>query len=263
QLYMSGGTLPSGFVLTAAGPRQAARRSGYAAAISRADDRALAQTVRARDAVTARWRELGARRGRLRAALRDRREALVTAARQRRRRRLVLVTSTRRLGRLQARETRLESESRRLAALGGGARVVGLRADRSTRLPAGATTADGGWTWPASGPLTSGFGMRWGSLHGGIDVGAPEGAPIVAASDGVVRSAGYESGYGNMVVVDHGGGITTAYAHQSSIATAVGAHVGAGDHIGSVGSTGNVTGPHLHFEVRVGGSPVDPMGYLP
>ena len=121
----------------------------------------------------------------------------------------------------------------------------------------------GGWTWPTSGPVTSGFGYRWGRMHEGIDIGAPEGTPIYAASAGTVSFAGVMGGYGNMVLVDHGGGIVTAYAHQSSIHVGPGTSVAAGQQIGAVGSTGASTGPHLHFEVRVGGSPQDPMGYLP
>jgi murein DD-endopeptidase MepM/ murein hydrolase activator NlpD len=121
----------------------------------------------------------------------------------------------------------------------------------------------GGWAWPARGPVTSGFGYRWGRLHAGIDIGAPTGAPIYAAKGGVVSYAGVMGGYGNIVVVDHGGGMTTRYAHQSRLAASVGQTVRPGDQIGYVGSTGNVTGPHLHFEVRINDQPQDPIGYLP
>ena len=100
-------------------------------------------------------------------------------------------------------------------------------------------------------------------MHEGIDIGAPEGAPIYAASAGTVSFAGVMGGYGNMMLVDHGGGVVTAYAHQSSFFVGVGQSVSAGQQIGSVGSTGASTGPHLHFEVRVGGAPNDPLGYLP
>jgi len=99
-------------------------------------------------------------------------------------------------------------------------------------------------------------------MHEGIDIGAPMGAPIVASAAGTVIVAAYDGGYGNLVVIDHGGGIATAYAHQSSIAVSVGQQVSQGETIGYVGSTGHSTGPHLHFEVRVNGTPVDPLGYL-
>jgi len=123
--------------------------------------------------------------------------------------------------------------------------------------------AEGGWGWPARGSVTSGFGYRWGRLHAGIDIGAPTGAPIYAARGGVVSYAGVMGGYGNIIVVDHGNGMTTRYAHQSALGANVGQTVRVGDRIGSVGSTGNSTGPHLHFEVRINDGPQNPIGYLP
>jgi murein DD-endopeptidase MepM/ murein hydrolase activator NlpD len=119
-----------------------------------------------------------------------------------------------------------------------------------------------GLIWPASGPVTSPFGYRWGRLHEGIDIGAPYGAPIVAAAAGRVIYCGWLGGYGNLTVIDHGGGLATAYGHQSSIVVACGQEVSQGQVIGYVGSTGHSTGPHLHFEVRVNGTAVDPLGYL-
>jgi murein DD-endopeptidase MepM/ murein hydrolase activator NlpD len=117
-------------------------------------------------------------------------------------------------------------------------------------------------------PITSGFGPRvhpiYGDvrMHTGIDFGASSGTPIRAAADGVVVSAGPLGGYGNATVIDHGNGLATLYGHQSSIAVSPGQHVGRGQVIGYVGCTGLCTGPHLHFEVRVRGTPVDPMQYL-
>jgi murein DD-endopeptidase MepM/ murein hydrolase activator NlpD len=99
-------------------------------------------------------------------------------------------------------------------------------------------------------------------MHEGIDIGAPYGAPIYAAASGTVIYCGWESGYGNLTVIDHGGNLATAYGHQSSIVVACGQQVTQGQVIGYVGSTGHSTGPHLHFEVRINGAPVDPMGYL-
>ncbi len=124
------------------------------------------------------------------------------------------------------------------------------------------TVSSAGLVWPVSGPVTSPFGWRWGRMHEGIDIGVSYGTPIHAAASGTVIYCGWESGYGNLTVLDHGGNLATAYGHQSSIAVSCGQHVTQGDVIGYVGSTGHSTGPHLHFEVRVNGSPVDPMGYL-
>jgi murein DD-endopeptidase MepM/ murein hydrolase activator NlpD len=119
-----------------------------------------------------------------------------------------------------------------------------------------------GFIWPVSGPVVSGYGMRWGQLHAGIDIAVPAGTPIRAAASGTVVLAAYTGGYGNYACVDHGGGVSTCYAHQSSYAVSSGQSVGQGQVIGSVGCTGHCFGDHLHFEVRVNGSPVDPMGYL-
>jgi murein DD-endopeptidase MepM/ murein hydrolase activator NlpD len=119
-----------------------------------------------------------------------------------------------------------------------------------------------GFIWPVNGPVVSPFGMRWGVLHAGIDIAVPAGTPIRAAASGTVVLAAYTDGYGNYTCIDHGGGISTCYAHQSSYAVSSGQSVDQGQVIGSVGCTGHCFGDHLHFEVRVNGSPVDPLGYL-
>ncbi|WP_338468486.1 M23 family metallopeptidase [Novosphingobium sp. ZN18A2] len=120
---------------------------------------------------------------------------------------------------------------------------------------------------PLSSPiLTSRFGMRWHPLlggerwHSGVDLGAPYGAPIEATADGIVRSAGWAGGYGLMVSLDNGKGVQTRYAHMSRMTVAAGQAVHAGDVIGYVGSTGLSTGPHLHYEVRIDGHAVNPLG---
>jgi murein DD-endopeptidase MepM/ murein hydrolase activator NlpD len=118
-----------------------------------------------------------------------------------------------------------------------------------------------GFIWPVGGPVVSGFGWRWGRMHEGLDIAAGYGTPIAAAASGTVIYAGWMGGYGNLIIIDHGGGIATAYAHQSSFAVG-GGPVSQGQTIGFVGCTGHCYGPHLHFEVRVNGSAVDPLGYL-
>jgi murein DD-endopeptidase MepM/ murein hydrolase activator NlpD len=122
--------------------------------------------------------------------------------------------------------------------------------------------------WPAAGSVTSGYGYRvhpiFGDrrLHTGIDIGAPYGAPVIASDGGYVVFAGVMSGYGNAIVIDHGGGLGTTYNHLSSFTVSSGQTVARGAQIGNVGCSGYCTGAHLHFEVRVDGSPVDPMPYL-
>jgi murein DD-endopeptidase MepM/ murein hydrolase activator NlpD len=125
----------------------------------------------------------------------------------------------------------------------------------------GSGVSAGGLIWPVNGPITSGFGPRWGSFHEGIDIGAACGTPIHAAASGTVIYSGWMDGYGNFVIIDHGNGLATAYGHQSAIYVS-GGSVSQGQTIGAVGSTGHSTGCHLHFEVRVNGNPVDPLGYL-
>ncbi len=124
-------------------------------------------------------------------------------------------------------------------------------------------TSSAGYIWPLNGAVTSYYGPRWGSMHTGIDIDGVTGQPVVASKAGSVIMAGSYSGYGNAVIVDHGGGYQTLYAHLSSFAVSSGQSVGQGQTVGAVGCTGSCTGDHLHFEVRVNGSPTDPMQYLP
>ena len=177
----------------------------------------------------------------------------------------------------------LEEETRELAA----ASRRSARAERTSRSAAGGSSnsnsssgeqpaqssgssgeassgsGGGGWQWPAQGRVTSGYGTRWGRLHAGIDVANSTGTPVVASRGGRVTHAGSMSGYGNTVLIDHGGGIVTVYAHLNSIAVGTGQQVGGGQRIGGMGCSGSCTGTHVHFEVRVNGNAQNPRGYLP
>jgi murein DD-endopeptidase MepM/ murein hydrolase activator NlpD len=126
----------------------------------------------------------------------------------------------------------------------------------------GTVPVTGPWTRPALGPISSGFGMRWGRLHAGIDFAARPGSVIRAASSGTVTLARWYGGYGNAVDLDHGGGLMTRYGHASELLVVPGEYVTVGQPIALVGSTGDSTGPHLHFEVRVRNTPVDPIPFL-
>ncbi|MDI6868389.1 MAG: peptidoglycan DD-metalloendopeptidase family protein [Coprothermobacterota bacterium] len=124
--------------------------------------------------------------------------------------------------------------------------------------------SEAGLIWPVGGNITSYFGYRsWGDFHRGIDIGAAYGTPVAAAADGIVVAAEYRGTYGNMILIAHAGGISTVYAHLSGFAVGPGDTVSQGEVIGWVGMTGLTTGPHLHFEVRVGGEFVDPLEWLP
>jgi murein DD-endopeptidase MepM/ murein hydrolase activator NlpD len=153
------------------------------------------------------------------------------------------------------------------AALGARIRAAEARAG-GTPLSTGAVgTSSSGLIWPVSGPISSPFGPRClpngdCSFHPGVDIAVGSGTPIKAAASGTVIYAGWMEGYGNFVVIDHGNHLATAYAHQSTISVANGASVAQGQVIGYSGCTGYCFGPHLHFEVRVNGSPVDPLRYL-
>jgi murein DD-endopeptidase MepM/ murein hydrolase activator NlpD len=129
--------------------------------------------------------------------------------------------------------------------------------------------SSGGFIWPVVGPITSGYGWRIHPIfkvpefHTGIDIGVPYGTPILAAKSGVVTYSGWGTGYGNLVILDNGSGIETRYSHASRLVAYVGERVKQGQVIAYVGSTGWSTGPHLFFEIRINGKPVNPLNYLP
>ncbi len=127
----------------------------------------------------------------------------------------------------------------------------------------GAFSGTGGpLSMPVRGVFTSPFGFRWGRLHAGVDIGAPNGTPIHAADSGRVVLLGWTGGYGNYTCIQHTSSMSTCYAHQSRYATSMGAQVRRAQLIGYVGNTGHSFGDHLHFEVRINGNPVDPVPYL-
>jgi murein DD-endopeptidase MepM/ murein hydrolase activator NlpD len=198
----------------------------------------------ARDAIALQKQELERTRAKL-----ERRTAELAAARKRQR-------DT--LGEVRAQKKQLEGDlseiseeiQEQLAALGGGT------------LPAGPIQGGAnGFIWPVNGPITSGFGMRWGRMHEGVDISSPSGTPIRAAKSGSIVLASAYGGYGNYTCISHGGGLSTCYAHQSRFARTSGS-INRGNVLGYVGCTGHCFGDHLHFEVRINGQAVDPLGYL-
>jgi murein DD-endopeptidase MepM/ murein hydrolase activator NlpD len=143
------------------------------------------------------------------------------------------------------------------------AELQAAQSETTTPLPSGPIQGESasGFIWPVNGPVVSPFGMRWGRLHAGIDIAVPAGTPIRASKSGTVALAAPYGGYGNYTCIDHGGGVSSCYAHQSSFAVTSGSVI-QGQVIGYVGCTGHCFGDHLHFEIRVNGAPTDPLGYL-
>ncbi len=234
--------------------RVASARAGLADA-RRRTAAARNEAVRLERGVAARTSEQRAVVARLAAS----RDALVTAQAERR---AALGSIEESQEEVLAEIDALEAQS---AALAAAIRAAQAEAAAQTGAPAAAPVVGGGngiLSWPVSGPVTSGFGPRWGRMHEGIDIAVPTGTAVGASAPGTVIYAGWLGGYGNLVVVDHGNGLSTAYAHNSSLVLGVGASVGTGTTIALSGNTGNSSGPHVHFEVRVGGSAVDPLGYL-
>ena len=242
----------------------------YLGAIAAQDKRVAAQVATAKLAVTrARAKTAAVRKG-----LREETYVIAARAQQQAILRGELLTSrnslaTARAGKAhalvatKAQEQEAIQESAAIQAASAAIAAKIQAADGGSSNGTAASPSAAGFIWPVSGPITSPFGMRWGTLHPGIDIGVPTGTPIHAAAAGTVIYCGWEEGYGNLVVIDHHNGLATAYGHQSRIASSCGQNVAQGEVIGYSGCTGFCTGPHVHFEVRVNGTPVDPLGYLP
>ena len=225
--------------------RQAKRQADELAALERRIEDAA-------NAILARRNEVAAVKGRL---VRSRTE--LQGARDDRRTTLAHVRSSR---------VRLEGDLRALEAEQARVQQSLQNAQRNAFTPPSGggpiRRGSGSLIWPVNGPVVSPFGMRWGRLHAGIDIAVPAGTPIRAADSGRVVLMGWVGGYGNYTCIQHTSSLSTCYAHQSSFGTSQGASVRQGQVIGSVGCTGHCFGPHLHFEVRINGTPVDPLGYL-
>lgn len=139
---------------------------------------------------------------------------------------------------------------------------VASRGATTAREQSGATGVSASFVWPTSGRISSKYGSRWGRTHNGIDLAVQVGTTVKASSSGKVTFSGTQSGYGKLIVLDHGNGVTTRYAHNSKLLVGVGDRVDAGDRIALSGNTGRSTGPHLHFEIRFNGRSVNPLKYL-
>lgn len=173
------------------------------------------------------------------------------------------------LSAFEAEEARLSSFIVQTQAAQAAAAAAASARANGTFVPDLSAVSTQGFVYPTAGGISSGFGQRlhpilgYYRMHNGIDMGGGFGSPIWASKGGVVISAGWNGGYGNAVIIDHGDGVATLYGHQSELFVSTGQSVSTGERIGSIGSTGLSTGPHLHFEVRVAGAPVDPLLFMP
>jgi murein DD-endopeptidase MepM/ murein hydrolase activator NlpD len=245
-------------LLDSTNPQDALRRSVLADVIDRSDQRVIERMVIAQKAVDAQRQKFQAQEAVLQHVLGEQRALLAEVHKVRSDRAMAVAVSKEAVAQLEAQEAHLEAEQREIAAIA----RRSIPPVPSIPKPGLPVPRAGGWVWPAHGRVTSGFGPRWGRMHSGIDIGASTGAPIVASRSGTVLYARAMRGYGNVVIIGHGGGLTTVYAHQSAILARFGQRVAQGQQIGRVGCSGSCTGPHLHFEVRLNGIPRNPRRYL-
>ena len=267
-IYEAGTTEVSDLVFASEDYGDLIERSEYIEQIQNSDEKLIVRVRELRDrqkTLVLKLKTVKERIEAVRDEIAEEEEALATAraAVQKRESSLVAARGKRRsaLSQLDDRVGRLENIRADLQAE---IQAEIMAASGVSTLPAGPMSAPSaaGLVWPLSGTVTSGFGYRWGRMHEGIDIAVPEGTPVRSAKGGTVILASYYGGYGNYICVDHGGGLSTCYAHLSGYASSTGQRVSRGQVIGYSGNTGSSTGPHLHFEVRINGAAQDPMAYL-
>lgn len=254
DIYKSGSGVPFQILLTAGTVQAAIDRSAFIRVITAADQATLEDVHNAQVQLRAQQRRSDEERDRLLAMQQEQQELLEQVAALRQRRAMAAAEARRRLAGLQDEHDELSADVDRITTM--------IRERKITPVSA-SLPSTAGYLWPRCDRVTSGYGRRWGRLHAGIDIAGRTGDYIAASKAGVVIFAGSQSGYGNLVLIDHGDGVVTAYGHQSRILVGDGQRVERGERIGDVGNTGRSTGPHLHFETRVHGNPVDPRKYLP
>ena len=269
-LYKRGGDGGLSTLLTGESTSDVLGRGALLEAVNRNDRQAFETVASSERAVDAQAEHLAEERDALERVLAQQQELLAEVEELREDQAIAAAEAEAEVEDLEEHEAYLEEESRELAS----AARRAARSDRTSRSNSNGsgeaqTTASsgsgggGGWQWPAQGRVTSGYGTRWGRLHAGIDIANSTGTSVVAARGGTVSQTRTMSGYGNIVLINHGGGIVTAYAHLNSIEVSSGQQVSAGQRIGGMGCTGSCTGTHVHFEVRVNGNAQNPRGYLP
>lgn len=254
DMYKRGSGLPFEIVLTSGNVEDALARSAFLRVITESDSATLEGIENAQVAVDAQRELLDAERVHLEAMYEQQEELLAQVAEIRASKAVAAAAARAEVEELEAQKEDLEEDSAELE------RIIKQRASAGSRVSSPSTS---GYQWPLCGYVTSRYGRRWGRMHKGFDIDDNRTSAIVAAKGGVVIFAGWQGGYGRLTMIDHGDGVVTAYAHQAAFAVSDGQTVSRGQRIGTVGESGNVTGSHLHFETRVGGSAVDPGRFLP
>lgn len=254
DIYKNGSGIPFEVVLASGDVDQAIERSAFIRVITRADRASLEEVQAGQVAVAAQRELLDAERQRLEQMQVEQEALRAEAERLRDSKALAAAAARQRVARLDEQQDELEEHAEELEEL--------IRRNRATPVMASAPST-AGYVWPVCARVTSEYGRRWGRMHRGVDVDGSTGDPIGAAKEGVVIFAGWQGGYGRLTLIDHGDGVVTAYAHQSSQRVAAGQRVVRGERIGAVGNTGRSTGSHLHFETRVNGAAVNPRRFLP
>jgi murein DD-endopeptidase MepM/ murein hydrolase activator NlpD len=261
RMYKQGATMSLEVLLDSGDAGDAFARSSYLRQVTQADRASIESLDASQVAVAAERERFDAERERLVEMQQEQEELLAEVQAIRDSRAMAAAEAREQVRLLEEEQDDLEADQAELEAL------IERRQEeaRAAQEAAAATSApsSSGFAWPMCAPVTSEYGPRWGRMHRGIDQGASTGTPIGASKDGTVIFADWQGGYGRMVLIDHHDGVVTAYAHLSSFAVSAGSSVSQGQTIGAVGSTGNSTGPHLHFETRVNGQAVNPRQYLP
>lgn len=254
ELFKRGPTRPYEVMLGSGDISEALERSEFVRVLTLADRGQLEGLHAAQVAVSAQRERLAAEREELVALEQEQRELLEQAQQLRESAALRSAEAASEARTLAEQKEDLEADAQRLTTL--------IRARTAPSRSTGSPSTSG-YAWPRCARVTSEYGRRWGRLHSGIDIDGNTGDPIYASKGGVVIHAGWQGGYGRLVMIDHGDGVVTAYAHMSAFSVGEGQRVDRGQRVGSVGSTGNSTGSHLHFETRVNGGAVNPRRFLP
>ena len=252
-IYKGAGPQDLGLMLSSGDIDTVLGRASFLEVVNTADQATLQDLAASRDRVRTQQERLAGERTFLEELKAEQEEVLAQVEALRDTRYLAFVSAREEVAQRQREQDDLEEESARLEAI--------IR-EATGPAPVISAPSAGGYVWPLCGRVTSEYGRRWGRQHRGIDIDDNRTRAIVAAKAGRVIFAAYDGGYGNMVLIQHADGVVTAYAHQSAMAVGVGQDVTTGQRIGTVGNTGNSTGPHLHFETRVGGTAVNPRRYL-